>query len=553
MGFIFLALTWLIPTHIPPWVNFQSEFLAFLCLAWLSIGLLLKAAPNLRLTAAPIAIACVSIVPWLQFGTGVIFFAGDALISSLYLASFAVAVVVGYSYSQAVVSPSKNDWLIWPAVMLLAAAMVSSIIGLLQWLSQTDGFHVWVMHTEPGERILANLGQPNQLASLLLMGIVALAFLFERGQVGRFALVLGVGFMTVLLALTESRTSLLGCAAIALFLLQKHRSCQLKLPATAIFFWALAFGVAFFFLMPWVNEALLFTDGRNIPLTDENGRGKIWQQTVYAIGQAPWGGYGWNQTPAAHAVGALQHPGVLAFTYSHNLILDLLTWAGVLVGGLLTVLCLYWLVSRIARVITKPAIYAMAMLLPVAIHSMLEFPFAYAFFLITVGILIGVVEASLTDIKSIAVSRYWAVGIVASLTLVGAYASYEYVLVEEDYRVARFEDLKVGRTPADYTAPPIALHTQLAALLTTLRQPAVPLMSAQDIERLRQVSLRFGMRLLVFRYAVALGLNGDPIAATRQMQVLRGMFGERSYQAAKEDMRRLALESYSQLSSVNLP
>ena len=552
MHFLILTLAWLVPSQFPPWVNFQSELLAFLCLGLLAIGLTLRTARDISIPRAACVIACVAVTPLLQCSAGLSYFAGDALASWFYLIGFAVAVAVAFSYSHAAAKDSKPPWLIAPALMLITAAIVSSGIGVLQWLSLTDGLHIWVMHTEPGERILANLGQPNQLASLLLMGIVALAFLFEEGKVGRIALFMGIGFMTGALVLTESRTGLLSGACIALFLLQKQSRSAKKIRASHVVVWAVAFGLATF-LLPSLNEALLMTNGRSIALTDQNGRGKIWQQTLYAIGQSPWWGYGWNQTPVAQSVGALQYPGDLAFTNAHNLVLDVLTWVGVPLGLLLTGLGVYWLVSRLARVKTTESIYAMAMLLPIAVHSMLEFPFAYAYFLLTAGLLIGVVEASMTDVKTIALKRRWAAGVLASLTVVGIYASYEYFLIEEDYRIARFENLKVGRTPAEYVVPPILLHTQLAALLKVLRQPATTDMGSDDIERLRKVSLRFGMRPLVYRYAVALGLNGNPAAASRQMQILKGMFGDRSYQAAKADMLTLTAETYPQLKAVNLP
>ena len=73
------------------------------------------------------------------------------------------------------------------------------------------------------------------------------------------------------------------------------------------------------------------------------------------------------------------------------------------------------------------------------------------------------------------------------------------------------------------------------------------------MESLRQVSLRFGFRPLVFRYAVAMGLNGDPEGASRQMQVLRGMYGERYYLATKAEMERLAVTQYPPLSAIRLP
>ena len=551
MSFLFLTVAWLVPSHFPPWVNFQSEFFAFLAVGLLACGCLLKQENTLRVPAAAFVVACIALVPGVHFATGLVFF-GDAFIASYYLVGFATAIAAAYACCQPVKTPFRVEWFASLAIMLLTAALASAMIGLLQWLSLTDGLHIWVMHTDPGERILANLGQPNQLASLLLLGILALAVLFEKAQVGRLALLLGTGFMTGALVLTESRTGLLSGVFVTLFLLQKQRKTLMKIRACHVMAWMAVFVLASFFL-PFINEALLMADGRSIALSDQNGRDKMWQQALYAIGQSPWWGYGWNQTPVAQAVGVLKYPGSLAYTNAHNLVLDVLVWVGVPLGLLFTVFGGYWFCSRLVRVKKIPSVYAMAMLLPIAVHSMLEFPFAYAYFLLTAGLLIGVVEASLVDVKGVALNRGWAWGVLSSLTLVGVYASYEYILIEEDYRYARFENLKVGRTPEEYVVPSILLHTQLAALLTTLRQPATAGMDVQDIERLRQVSLRFGLQPLVYRYALALGLNGNPAAASRQMRVFRGMFGERSYQAAKADMQSMAAASHPELKAVTLP
>ncbi len=51
-----------------------------------------------------------------------------------------------------------------------------------------------------------------------------------------------------------------------------------------------------------VHHMLLLGKGRGIELTDSNGRWLIWKQVASGIEQAPWLGYGWNQTPEAHAV-----------------------------------------------------------------------------------------------------------------------------------------------------------------------------------------------------------------------------------------------------------
>ncbi len=555
MGLFFFTLAWLLPNHYPPWVNFHSEFLAFLGTGLLLVVLLLHKAQVVRIPKMAGVLIVLAGLPWLQFASGLVFFAGDALISSYYIVGLAVAIVLGYSYSTSV-HPTGNSLptagLLPMAKMLLAAALLSALLGFLQWLSLTDALTTLAMQIEPGERVMANLGQPNQLASLLLMGLVALAFIFERQETGRCGLFLGAAFMTWVLVLTESRTAFLSAVAIVLFLLFKKRSRSVRLPVSFVVVWLIGFGLATL-AMPIISELLLLSDGRNIALTNQNGRALIWQQTIDAIADAPWLGYGWNQTPVAQVAGALRYPGTMSFSNAHNVVLDLLVWVGLPLGIVLSAWCARWFLTRIKRAKTSEAVYAMAMLLPVAVHSMLEFPFAYAYFLLTAGVLAGMVEASMATARPWGIPTRAGWTMLAVLAAIGGCVSSEYLLVEEDYRIARFENLKIGQTPGEYKVPDIRLSTQLGALLMVLRQPAEPGMSPLQMEKLRRVSLRFGFRPLVFRYAVALGLNGDPGGAGHQMQVIRSVYGERYYQAAKAEMQRLTAEKYPQLSAVQLP
>ncbi len=476
--------------------------------------------------------------------------------SSLYSAGLAIAIGLGYANSSQRAANRSGPWLL-PAHALLVAAFGSGLLAVLQWLSLTDSFSTYVTVTDLGDRAMANLGQPNQLGTLLLMGLAALIFMFELLKISPLLLVLGSVFLTWCVVLTESRTAILSALVMSVLLLYKIRvrarlGEPMRLRSAHIFVWLTVFYIATVAL-PWVNASLLIGAERKLGLFDNNGRYAIWLQTLYAIREAPWSGYGWNQTPVAQAAGALYFPGEMAFTNAHNVVLDLLAWVGLPVGLLITGGCLLWFYKRVKTENSTEAICAMAMLLPVLVHSLLEFPFAYAYFLITAGLLIGVIESACVTRQPCVLSKRSAAIALASLTLMGGYAAYEYLLIEEDYRVARFENLKVGTTPADYRQPPILLHTQLAALLTALRQPAVRGMDSVQMERLHRVSLRFGMRSLVFRYAVALGLNGKSAEADQQMQVFRGMFGEKAYQRFKNEIRAVQAEKYPELAALKLP
>jgi len=95
----------------------------------------------------------------------------------------------------------------------------------------------------------------------------------------------------------------------------------------------------------------------------------------------------------------------------------------------------------------------------------------------------------------------------------------------------------MGTTPVGYEPPKIYLLTQLGTMLEAARLQPHPDMSASEIETLRVVARRFPFGSLGYRYALALALNGQLGQAQKQLQVMRGMYGERYYRAVLQDLR----------------
>ena len=291
-------------------------------------------------------------------------------------------------------------------------------------------------------------------------------------------------------------------------------------------------------------------DSRSMNVAADSARPIIWRQILSGISQAPWVGYGWNQTPTAHAAGSIAVLGSLTFSYAHNIVLDLLAWNGLPLGLLLTGLCGWWFLSRVWCVTQPVAVYAMAALIPFLVHSMVEFPFAYSYFLLAAGLMVGIVEAFHVGVKTIAFDIRWMRASLAIWFVVGGYMVYEYLLIEEDFRVVRFENLRIGQTPTDYAVPNVWMLSHMGSMLNASRQKAVPGMTTAELENLRRVSLRFPYGALALRYGIALGLNGFPEEATRQFAIIRGMYGITYYQAAVSALRELQIEKYPQLSLV---
>jgi hypothetical protein len=550
-GIVCFALAWLAYDHYRPWVNFHSEALAFTGIGLLAVSRLLSR--NAAVSIAPHVsfwVATVALLPWLQHLFGVSLFSGDALVGSFYLTGLGLAIWLGYGYVAA--SPGDDKALASVFYMIWIAALASAAIGLLQWLTLQQSLAMYAVQTDAGDRAMGNLGQPNQLATLLLMGMAALVWTFDRKRIGGVGLVVGVWFMTVALVLTQSRAGMLSAVVVAIYLFWKNYGTPARLAPRFIAGWLLVYGAGVQ-LLPFVHELLLMGDARSMNVGVDRARVTIWKQVLSGIAQAPWLGYGWNETPTAHAAGSLAVPGSMTYTNAHNVVLDLLAWNGMPIGLLLTGACAYWFVSRVRCANQPGAIYAMACLLPIAVHSMVEYPFAYSYFLLAAGLMAGVVEASHRPVQTFKVDLRWAGLALTIWSATGVHMAYEYLLIEEDFRIVRFENLRIGQTPTEYKAPDIWMLSHMGAMLKAARQQALPGMAVTDLENLRKVSLRFPYGSLGLRYAVALGLNGDPIGATKQMAIVRGMYGDYYYQAAVSVLRGLQREKYPELALVITP
>ena len=557
IGFIFLALGWLAYDHYRPWASFHSEALAFAGLGFIALNVSFWRCSSLAPQLITVIFA-VALIPWLQYAAGIIIYAGDAVLVSLYVVGFAIAIWTGFYLAIKPAECANSDGvssekLIAPIFEVIwFVAVVSAAIGLLQWLSLQEPLGMYVVQTEPGDRARANLGQPNHLASLLLMGIASFAYGYENKRIGRVGLIVGSIFLTLVLVLTQSRAGMVSALVITIFLLCISTKFESRIKAPYIVCWFLIF-VAGIFALPHISDFLLMSGVRGMKTGTDSERMLIWNQVVSAISQSPILGYGWNQTTAVQTFGSLKVPGDTTYTYAHNFFLDIISWNGVPLGLSIISFCALWFLSRLYALRQTRACYAMCGLLVVAVHSMFEYPYAYGYFLVTTGLMIGIVEASHLKTKTIKIKSRWLAFGICTWFAMGSYLAYEYLLVEEDFRVVRFENLRIGQTPIDYKAPNILMLSQMASMLKAARQQASPGMPKADLENLRRASLRFSYGPLSLRYALALGLNGNPAAASRQMAIIRGMYGERYYQAAVNVLRQHQREKYPELSQVMAP
>ena len=550
-GSALLFLGWVMPLHFLPWVSWHSEaltFLAVLLLAWHCVFSTarrdLSTTISFPVTAIPL-IALLLLIG-LQAVTGLIIFWGDAFVLTVYVVICIACIALGYAGRN---EPNATTWL---AGTLLLGAFLSAVVALVQAFELWET-SAWVSRMPQLRRPGGNLGQPNQLATLLLMGLASLLFLYESKKLAALSSSLIALTLLVGVAATESRTGVLSLGSLMFWWFVKRKSLGFRLSP-----WVVSFaGIGFFSLFwnwPLLMDVVLQTSGVRAEVNTSVGtRWLVWPQLMEAVLQRPWWGWGVGQVATAQNAVAHAYASSEPFTYAHNIVLDLALGVGVPLAGLAVLLTAVWLWRRVRAVKQALPWYCLALILPVAVHSMLEFPFAYAYFLVPVMFALGALEGTL-GVKAafrLGVKPVAALLFVTTATM--AWSVVEYLAIEEDFRIVRFEALRIGNTPSGYQRPHVVLLTQLDALLHGGRIVPKPGMTADELELARKVALRFPWPATQNRYALSLALNGSPDEAVRQLRVMRALHGEQNYAQVRDGWVITAAEKYPQLKNLHLP
>jgi O-antigen ligase len=556
---VFFVLSWLVPLHFPPWMSWHSEamtFFAVLLLGWSGLARMLRTAGP-RAVALPVAalpFIGLALVAALQQATGLIIFWGDVWVIWFYTALCLYCLTLGFAAASPSAQLRATAYASAPftllAFALLLSALASTVIAFAQVFSLWENSE-WIARMPELRRPGSNLAQPNHLATLLVMALASLIFLYESRKLGGVAsasilILLGIG-----LAATESRTGLLGVFVLLLWWLAKRRNFGSKTPAWVAGVVGGGFALSFWAWPALMNSTLLsYQAGAN---TTSSLRIEVWQQLLEAVALRPWWGWGIHEVAKAHNAVAHSYAVSLPLTYSHSIVLDLALWVGLPLTGVLVLLTGVWLWRRVRATKQLLPWCGLAVALPLAVHSMLEFPFAYAYFLAPVMFALGAMEASL-GVKPLLRMSIKPVGaLLLVTTAVLAWSVVEYLEIEEDFRVARFESLRIGSPPPGHQRPKVILYTQLGVLLDDARITPTPNMSTEALQLVKNAALHYPWSATQYRYAVALALNGNPVEAARQLQVMRHMWGEKLYEGVKKQIYELAASKYPELRQLSLP
>ena len=356
----------------------------------------------------------------------------------------------------------------WWVVGLLTAALISAVLGVLQYLGLARELSPWVNQPLKGDAF-ANLRQRNQFASLTSLGLVALLgwvaahakaqTMTRGGWIWAFALlnVLAAG-----VACSVSRTGAVQWALVGVLMAAWgwHTAKQETGVGKGLVWLALAAPLlvaVWSLLMPWLAlqttgewgaSMILRVTGQAQDYAACGGRRVLWTNVLALVAQHPWLGWGWGETDYAHFMtgySSMRFCDML--DNAHDLPLHLALEFGVPFALAVMALVTVWVLRRTPWREREPwRVMAWCLLGVLGLHSLLEYPLWYGPFQMTLGWAMGLLWAE--HHAPTAQARQEGPMLVAAMVFIGClYAAWDFNRVGQIYRPATSRDAAYRDNP----------------------------------------------------------------------------------------------------------
>jgi O-antigen ligase len=364
---------------------------------------------------------------------------------------------------------------------LVVVGVANVAISLLQVFLPDAPDGSWIARSGLTGRAVGNLRQPNHLSSLGLWSAVAVIPLLERQRLRKPVAATLFGLFIFSVELSASRTGMVGVVVLALWgALDKRLSGFAR---ATLLSGVLVYGAAWALMVQWAEAAhQTFGAAARLGGSDpSSSRFGIWSNTLELIRQHPLAGVGFGDFNLAWTLSPFPGRPTAFFDHTHNAALQFLVELGIPAGGVLIVLfgVALWQAWRRSWSVNTPegvqfrALFVVVLL--VLLHSQLEYPLWYAYFLLPAawawGCCLGAGSVPSSGATTLQRLPWWLAGGVMALG--AAVALHEYVTVSRIFEPAGDERplperIADGRKSiffghhADYAAVTVAEHPSTA-------------------------------------------------------------------------------------------
>jgi len=344
---------------------------------------------------------------------------------------------------------------------LLAAAVISAVLGGLQYLGWARDLSPWVNQPLKGDAF-ANLRQRNQFASLTSLGLVVLlgwmAVRVKAQSLSRGDWALAWVWLNVLaagVACSLSRTGAMQWVLVRGWMAvwgwrQARQGKGLGAGWMGLALAAPVLVALWSVVMPWLAlqttgewgaSMILRVTGQAQDYAMCGGRRVLWANVLTLIAQQPWLGWGWGETDYAHFITAYSGQRFCdLLDNAHDLPLHLALEFGVPFALAVMAVAGAWVLRRNPWREQHPwRVMAWCLLWVLGLHSLLEYPLWYGPFQMTLGLAVGLLWAApeAPVAHEAQATPMW----LAAMLFIGClYAAWDFNRVAQIYRQAESRD-----------------------------------------------------------------------------------------------------------------
>jgi len=432
------VLPFLYPAHAYPITTFHQEWLAGL-LGLIAASWLLWPPTWQRLAIPgvvllPLGMLLLGVLQWSQ---GKLAYPGQAGLLAVYLLWAALLMLLGQRLRNAFGLPALAMTL---AACMVVGAELNAASGIIQHFGWHTPLDHWITR-RIASQTYGNLAQPNHFADQLALGIVSLAGLYASGRLTSRPTIMLVLPLLFTLTLSGSRSGglyLLWLAGSAWW--WQKRQPELR-PLWYFGLWLL---IGFAAMHGLIKLPLFQGTGDASSswgrLYQESGGNSIrlflWQEALHIWAEHPWLGTGFGQFGWQHfLLGPEWRNPVITGYYNnaHNLLFQLGAEFGLAGVLLLLSTLLAWLLRSRQEPRTLWHWWGYSMLAVLLIHSLLEYPLWYSYFLGIAALLLGMLDRATLRL-SLPLSGWLAtaplilIGLILSFSLHSGYRELENLL-----------------------------------------------------------------------------------------------------------------------------
>lgn len=401
---IFALLGWLIVScatmanvHTSPHTVFQAEWFA-------AFGCLLAGYALWSQASSATRLGCVALSATLLLGVCLLRPTGNGSGYVFYLLLFLLCYGIGQRQENTRLAA-------WMAGGLLLCAVLQSLAGV----AQLTGWNIERLVMQKIYRqAFGNIGQANHYTDLIFLGLASLCYLRTVQRLPLAVFVCLAAWLCLSGAASASRGAWLYTGAFIVlgsWGLWRSNDPAVRRGALGLLVTA-ALSVVAQILVSYGDILSVFGVTSSLARASDAGsngqRLYDWHAAWLAIQAKPW----WGEGPATFyklSIDAMAKTGPTPFSkfaeHAHNLPLQLAAEFGVPVAILVVGSMLYWYLKHLLRKPSTLSLWALSCVAVTGLHSMVEYPLWYVYFLAPMGLCIGALDAQDETLPSLRLSR----------------------------------------------------------------------------------------------------------------------------------------------------